>query len=112
MQTLRRVVRQNSYLFLCKNLPVIDPFVDVMHRAAGHCFTRNKSLFPRFKAWEFWQKRWMNIDDATTKRLQHWFTQHAHETGENDKFDTGIAQHLDELLLYFRLQTRAKSPRR
>src|SRR5207249_9886121 len=33
-------------------------------------------------------------------------------TGENDKFYAGIAQHLYELLFYFRLQTRAKSTRR
>src|SRR5678816_3467025 len=38
--------------------------------------------------------------------------QDAHETGENDKFYTGIAQHFYELLFNFRLQTRAKSARR
>ena len=99
-------------LSLCKDLPVIDPFVDVVHRAAGHCFARDESLFPRFKSWEFRQKRWVNVDNATRERLQHWFMQDAHETGENDKFDTGIAQHFHELLFYFRLQTRAKSARR
>ena len=112
MQALCGVVRQNSDLSLCKDLPVIDPFVDVVHRAAGHCFARDESLFPRFKSWEFRQKRWVNVDNATRERLQHWFMQDAHETGENDKFDTSIAQHLYELLFYFRLQTRAKSTRR
>src|SRR6266550_8762493 len=38
--------------------------------------------------------------------------QDPHETGENDKFDTSIAQHLHELLFYFPLQTRTKSARR
>jgi hypothetical protein len=37
--------------------------------------------------------------------------QDAHETGENDKFYTGIAQHFHELLFYFGLQTRTKSTR-
>src|SRR5262245_45805031 len=34
--------------------------------------------------------------------------QNTHEPGENDKFDPGSAQHLYELLFYFRLQSRAK----
>jgi hypothetical protein len=38
--------------------------------------------------------------------------QDAHETGENDKFDTGIAQHFHQLLFYCRLQARTKSARR
>src|SRR5436189_1884483 len=112
MQALRGVVRQNSYLSLCKDLPVIDPFVDVVHRAAGHSFARGESLFPRFESWEFRQKRWVNVDNATRERLEHRFMQDAHETGENDKFDTGIAQHLYKLLFCFRLQTRTKSARR
>src|ERR1700757_2523186 len=112
MQALGRVVRQNSYLSLCKDLPVIDPLVDVVHRAACHYFARNESLFPRFKSWELRQKRWVNVDDATRKRLQHRFMQDAHETGEIDKFDTGIAQHSHEPLFYCRVQARAKSTRR
>ena len=91
---------------------MIDPFVDVVHRAAGHCFAGDKSLFPRFKSWEFRQKRWVNVDNATGERLQHWFMQDTHETGENDKFHTGIAQRIHKLLFYFRLQTRTKSTRR
>jgi hypothetical protein len=35
--------------------------------------------------------------------------QDAHETGENDKFYTGIAQRFHKLPFYFRLKTRAKS---
>src|SRR5678815_577307 len=112
MQALRRVVRQNSYLSLCKDFSVIDPLVDVVHRAAGHCFARDEGLSPRFKSWEFRQKRWVNVDNATGERLQHWFMQDAHETGENDKFDTGIAQHFHELLFCYRVQARAKSARR
>src|SRR6266550_5870793 len=112
MQALRGVVRQNSDLSLCKDLSVINPFVDVVYRAAGHCFARDESLFPRFKSWEFRQKRWVNVDNATRERLQHWFMQDAHETGENDKFYTGIAQHFDELLFCCRVQARAKSTRR
>jgi hypothetical protein len=54
----------------------------------------------------------VNVDNATLKRFQHWFVQDAHETGENDKFDAGSAQHLYELLFYFRLQSRAKPARR
>jgi hypothetical protein len=91
---------------------VIDPFVDVVRRASGHCFASDESLSPRFKSWEFRQKRWVNVDNATGERLQHWLMQNAHETGENDKLYTGIAQHLYELFFYFRLQTRAKSTRR
>src|SRR6266849_10308304 len=112
MQALRRVVRQNSYLSLCKDLPVINPFVDVVYRAAGHGFARDESLFPRFKSWEFRQKRWVNVDNTTTERLQHWFMQDAHETGENDKFDTGITQHFHELLFCWRVQARTKFARR
>ena len=91
---------------------MINLFVDVVHRAPGHCFASDESLFPRFKSWEFRQKRWVNVDNATGERLQHWFMQDAHETGENDKFDTGIAQHFHELLFYCRLQARTKSARR
>jgi hypothetical protein len=91
---------------------VIDPFVDVVHRAASHCFTGDESLFPRLKSWEFRQKRGVNVDNATPESLQHWFVQDAHETGENDKFHTGIAQRFRKLFFYFRLQTRAKSTRR
>src|SRR4029450_9417029 len=105
MQALGRVVRQNSYLALCKDLPVIDAFVDVVHRAAGHSFAGDESLFPRFKSWEFRQKRWVNVDNATRESLQHWFMQDAHETRENNKFNTCIVQHLHELLFYFRLET-------
>src|SRR5919106_3557551 len=112
MQALRGVVRQNSYLFLCEDLPVINPVVDVVHGTAGYSFARNESLFPSFKPREFRQKRWVNVDNATRERLQHWFMQDAHETGQNDKFDSGIAQHFDELLFYSRLETRAKSTRR
>src|SRR6266481_2650664 len=112
MQAIRGVVRQNSYLFLREDLPLIDPFVDVVHRAAGHSFARDESLFPRFESWEFRQKRWVNVDNATRERLQHWFMQDAHETGENDKFYTGIAQHFHELLFCCRVQPRTKSARR
>src|SRR5215813_2620215 len=112
MQSLRGVVRQNSYLLLCEDLPVINPFVDVVHRAAGHSFASHESLFPRFKSWEIRQKRWMNVDNATRERLQHWFMQDAHETSENDKFDTRLAQHLHEVLFCSRLQAGAKSARR
>jgi hypothetical protein len=91
---------------------VINPLVDVVHRAAGHCFARDESLLPGLKSWEFRQKRWVNVDNSTWEGLQHWFMQDAHETGENDKFYTGIAQHLYELLFYCRLQTGAKSTRR
>ena len=91
---------------------MINPFVDVVHRAPGYCFARDESLFPSLKSWEFWQKRWVNVDNATWECLQHWFMQDAHEAGENDKFNIGIAQHLYEVLFDFRLQTRAKSTRR
>ena len=30
--------------------------VDVVDGAAGQCFAREESLFPRFNSWEFWQK--------------------------------------------------------
>src|SRR5215510_6116612 len=112
MQACRSIVRQNSYLLLCKDFPVIDLFVDVMHRAAGHGFACNESLFPRFESRVFWQERWVNVDDAAGKRFQHWFMQYAHETGQNDKFDASIAQHLNELLFYLRLQSSTKSARR
>src|SRR5262245_26904086 len=83
-----------------------------MHRAAGHFFARRKSLFPRLEPWELRQERWVNVDDAAWERLQHWFMQDAHETGESNEFDTCIAQHLQELLFYFRFQARPKSARR
>jgi hypothetical protein len=35
--------------------------------------------------------------------------QDPHETGENDKFDTGIAQHFHELLFYSGLQAGPES---
>src|SRR3954454_17767836 len=98
MQALHGVVRQNSHLFLCQYSPMINLFVDVVHRAAGHILACGESLFPRFKSWEFRQKRWVNVDNATGERLEHWFMQHAHETSENDKFDTGVAQHFHNLL--------------
>ena len=46
MQALRSVVRQNSHLFLREDSPVIDLFVDVVHRATGHCLASDESLFP------------------------------------------------------------------
>src|ERR1700749_2379442 len=112
MQTFSRVVRRNSHLSLREDLSMINPFIDVMHRAAGHCFARSESLFPRLKSWEFREKRWVNVDNSTRERLQHRFMQDAHETGENHKLDTRVTQHLHELLFYLRLQTRAKSTRR
>jgi hypothetical protein len=45
----------------------------------------------------------VNVDDAMWKGLQHWFMQNAHEPREYDKFNTGMAQRLHELLFYFRL---------
>src|SRR5262249_2450651 len=112
MQTLRCIVGQDCHLSLCKDLPVIDFFVNIMHRAAGHFFARRKSLFPRLEPGELRQERWVNVDDAAWERLQHWFMQDAHETGESNEFDTCIAQHLQELLFYFRFQARPKSARR
>jgi hypothetical protein len=35
--------------------------------------------------------------------------QNPHETGKDDKFNTGFAQHLRKLLFYLGLQARAKS---
>ncbi len=112
MQVLRSLVRQDCHLSLGEDLPVIDRCVDVVNCAAGHCFASDKGLLPSLESWKFRQKRWVNVDNTTRKRLQHWFVQDAHETGENDKFDTGVAQHIHELLFYFRLQTGTKSARR
>src|SRR5437764_13849579 len=103
MQALRGLVRQNFYLLLCEDLPVINPIVDVVHCAARHCFARDESLFPRFKSWELRQKCRVNVDDATRKCFQHGFMQNAHEPREYDKFNTGMAQRWHELLVYLRL---------
>src|SRR5215216_2559518 len=111
MQGFRGVVRQNCDLFLRKYSTVIDLCVDVVHRTASLCFTGDESLFPRFKSWKFRQKRWVNIDNPTRERLQHWFMQDAHKASQNNEFHTGIAQHLHELLFYCRLQARTKLAR-
>ena len=36
MQTFRRIGRQNGYLSLRDNLPVIDLFIEIVHSAASH----------------------------------------------------------------------------
>src|SRR5215469_18567987 len=53
---LRSVVRQNFYLSLCKDLPVINFLIDVMHCAPGHPFTSGEGLLPRCKAWKLRQE--------------------------------------------------------
>ena len=103
MQSFRRIGRQNGYLSLRDNLPVIDLFIEIVHSAASHLFACRERLFPRFEPREFWQKRWMNVDDATGERLEHRFVQHAHETGENHDFDSGFAQHFHQLFFCPRL---------
>src|SRR5207302_8158741 len=70
------------------------------------------SLLPRFQPRKLGQKRWVNVDDAAGKRIEHRFVQDTHETGKSNKFDTGITQHFDELVFCFRFQTGAKSSRR
>ena len=69
MQTFRGIVRQDRHLTLGDDLPMIDFFVDKMHRAARYSFAGCKCLLPSFKSWKFWQKRRMDVDDAPRKRV-------------------------------------------
>ena len=91
---------------------MIDFFIDVVHGTASHFFARRQSLLPRFQPRKLGQKRWVNVDDAAGKRVEHRLVQDTHETGKSNKFDTGTTQHFDELVFCFRFQTGAKSPRR
>src|SRR5205085_6641660 len=50
----------------------------------------------------------MNVDDAPWKSREHRLFQHAHETGEHDKVDTGFAQHSDQLEFGLWLETCPK----
>src|SRR5436190_23549874 len=99
MQALRGLVRQNFYLLLCEDLPVINPIVDVVQRAARHCFARDESLFPCFTSWELRQECWVSVDDAMWKGLQHWLMQNAHEPREYIRVNTGYTQRLRALVV-------------
>src|SRR5882762_2521174 len=57
METFGRIVRQDRYLLLSDDSPVINFLIDIMHRAARHGFASCESLFPRFQSRKFWQKR-------------------------------------------------------
>src|SRR5256885_16914290 len=79
VQAFRGVVRHNRDFALRDDLPVIDLIVDMMDRAAGYLLAGGQRLLPRFQTSELWQKRWMNVDDPSWKRLQHWRFQDAHK---------------------------------
>ena len=108
MQTFRRIVRQDRYLPLRNDLPVIDFFINIMDGAASHRFAGRESLFPCFEARKFRQKRWMDVNDTPGKRLEHRRVQHAHKAGENHEMNAGVAQYFHKFLFCFWLQTRAK----
>ena len=56
VQALGGIVRQDCYLSLREDLPVIDLLIDVMHCAPGYLFARHERLLPRFEARELRQK--------------------------------------------------------
>src|SRR4051794_19385676 len=109
MQVFRSLVRQDCHFSLGEDLPVIDRCVDVVHCAAGHFFASDKGLLPSLESRKFRQKRWVNIDNTTRKRLLHWFGQDAHEAGARNKSDASVAEHIGQLLFYYRFQVCTKS---
>ena len=101
MQAFGCIGREDCRLSLCNDASMIDFFIDVVHGAAGHFFARRESLLPRFQPRELGQKRWVNVDEAAGKRVEHRFVQDTHETGKDNKFDACITQHFDELVFCF-----------
>src|SRR5689334_5855613 len=53
----------------------------------------------------------MKIDNSPRKSFQHRSFEHAHETRENNKFDPGVGQQPDKLLLDVRFELRSKVSR-
>ena len=45
----------------------------------------------------------MDIDDTSRERFEHRCMQHTHEASENHEVNTGLAQHIYELVFHFRL---------
>src|SRR4029450_1331480 len=103
MQTFGRVSRQNRHLPLSDDLTVIDFLIHVMHRATSYLVAGRERLFPRFEPGKFWEKRWMDIDDAPGERFEYRCMEHAHEASEHHELGTGLSSHINELAFHFRL---------
>ena len=64
MQAFGRVSRQDRHFTLSDDFTVIDFLVHIMNSATAYLLAGCERLFPRFESGKFWEKRWMDIDDA------------------------------------------------
>src|ERR1700676_244677 len=65
----------------------VEIFVDEMDCAAGKFHAVVEGLFLRFEAWEGWEERGMNVEDALGKGGYEKGREEAHVAGEADEID-------------------------
>jgi len=91
-QRLRRIAGEDGNLALQDDRPGIQVLVHKMNSGAADRFAGLQGLLLGAETREFWQQRWVDVEDSVRERVDERRAQQAHESGQTYQADVALLQ--------------------